>query len=83
MFKMCCNALLITSLHDEAVKTLHDDNSWKNANFTFTCNLWHSKCMKEDFTMTAHWIQISGTDLTLLGAVVVGAGILSNARCGN
>ena len=30
---------------------------------TFTCDLCHSRCMKEYFTMTAHWIHIEGSPL--------------------
>ena len=35
----------------------------KKANPAFTCDLWHSRTMKEYFTMTVHWIHIGGTQL--------------------
>ena len=45
------------------MKKLSEDSSWKDAHPAFTCDLWHSRCMKEYFTMTAHWIEIGGSPL--------------------
>ena len=42
---------------------LREDKTWKDAHPAFTCDLWHSRCMKEYFTMTAHWIHIGGSPL--------------------
>ena len=46
------------------MKKLREGSTWKDAQPTFICDLWHSRCMKEYFTMTAHWIEIEGTPLT-------------------
>ena len=46
------------------MKKLQEDSTWKDAHPAFTCYLWHSRCMKEYFTMTAHWIEIGGSPLT-------------------
>lgn len=62
---MCCYALQITNLYNEAMKKLHDDHTWKDASPTFTYDLWHAKPMMEYFTITPHWIHISCTDLNL------------------
>ena len=45
------------------MKKLREDSTWKDAHPAFTCDLWHSRCMKEYFTMTAHWIEIGGSPL--------------------
>ena len=53
----------ISNLYAEGVRKLRSDNSWKDAKPAFTCDLWHSRCMKEYFTMTAHWIEIREDNL--------------------
>ena len=45
------------------MKKLCEDTTWKDAHPAFTCDLWHSRCMKEYFTITAHWIEIGGSPL--------------------
>ena len=45
------------------MKKLYEDTTWKDAHPAFTCDLWHFRCMKEYFTMTAHWIEIGGSPL--------------------
>ena len=45
------------------MKKLREDSTWKDAHPAFTCDLWHSRCMKEYFTMIAHWIEIGGSPL--------------------
>ena len=45
------------------MKKLCEDSKLKDAHPAFTCDLWHFRCMKEYFTITAHWIEIGGTPL--------------------
>ena len=55
----------ISNLYAEEISKLRRDSSWKDAKPAFTCDLWHSRCMKEYFTiMTAHWIEIRGGELS-------------------
>ena len=56
--------LQISNLYAEGISKLRRDSSWKDAKPAFTCDLWHSRCMKEYFTMTAHWIEIRGGELS-------------------
>ena len=48
----------------ELISKLRRDSSWKDVKLAFTYNLWHLRCMKAYFTMTAHWIEIRGGALT-------------------
>ena len=59
-----CMLLQIPNLYAEEISKLRRDSSWKDAKPAFTCGLWHSRCMKEYFTMTAHWIEIRGGELS-------------------
>ena len=45
------------------MKKLREDSTWKDIHPTFTYDFWHSRCMKEYFTMTTHWIEIGGSPL--------------------
>ena len=58
------------------MKKLCEDSTWKDAHPAFTYDLWHSRCMKEYFTMTAHWIEIGGSvgNLVKFLGVAMGAG---------
>ena len=56
--------LQISNLYAEGISKLRRDSNWKDAKPAFTCDLWHSRCMKEYFTMTAHWIEIRGGELS-------------------
>ena len=57
--------LQISNLYAEGISKLRRDSSWKDAKPAFTCDLWHSRCMKEYFTMTAHWIEILVNSVTM------------------
>ena len=56
--------LQISNLYAEGISKLGGTSSWKDAKPAFTCDLWHSRCMEEYFTMTAHWIEIRGGELS-------------------
>ena len=56
--------LQISNLYAAGISKLRRDSSWKDVKPAFTCDLWHSRCMKEYFTMTAHWIEIRGGELS-------------------
>ena len=82
--------LQISNLYAEGISKLRRDNSWKDAKPAFTCDLWHSRYMKEYFTMTGHWIEIRGGKLSpqwalrqrVLGAFPVkGASIDHQGEC--
>ena len=68
---------------------LREDTTWKDAQPAFTCDLWHSRCMKEYFTMTAHWIHIGGSPLAptwelwhrMLGLYSVEDSPIDHQRC--
>ena len=59
-----CMLSEISSLHVELISKLRRDSSWKDVKLAFTWHLWHSRCMKAYFTMTAHWIEIRKGALT-------------------
>ena len=68
------------------MKKLREDRTWKDAHPVFTCNLWHSRCMKECFTMTAHWIEIGGSPLAHrweLQHRVLGSYLMQDATVGH
>ena len=56
--------LRTTSLYYEVVKKLQDDNTKKDGQRAFNYDLWHCRCIKEYFIMTAHRIHCGGTDVT-------------------
>ena len=56
--------LQISNLYAEGISKLRRDSSWKDVKPAFTCDLWHLRCTKEYFTMTAHWIEIHGSELS-------------------
>ena len=46
------------------MKKLHEDSTWKDAHPAPSPAIFsHSRCMKEYFIMTAHWIEIGGSPL--------------------
>ena len=58
MISQICNS------YAEAIRKLRRDSSWKDGKPAFTCDLRYLRCMNELFTMTAHWIEIRGGDLS-------------------
>ena len=63
---LACNCMVseISSLYVELISNLRRDSSWKDVKLAFTYNLWHSRCIKAYFTMTAHCIEIRGGALS-------------------
>ena len=67
-----CMLSEISNLHVELISKLRRDSSWENVKLAFTCDLWHSRCMKAYFTMTAHWIEIREGALTQVVCLPIG-----------
>lgn len=50
----------IKELYEESVIKIRNSNKWNEVRPAFTCDLWRSRTRKEYFTLTMHWIDVSG-----------------------